>query len=320
MWSAFNSATTDGPAALDLPLPKGGHLACRVHGSGPRTVLLLHGFPEAAWVWDAVAAQVVAAVPGVRCVAPNLRGYPGSTAPAGVADVRPKQLVADVLACIAQLTGAQHTPVDVLVAHDWGGAVAWNLAAQRPALLRQLVLMNTPHPATFLRELRHNAAQQSASAYMNFFQRPDAAQQLAADGFAALWPFFGEAPTWLTPALRARYADGWQGDGAAGAGAGLEGPLNYYRASPLRPPLGADDPLHSLQLPDHTVTVTVPTTLLWGERDHALLPGLLDGLPHWVPHLQLQRVPEASHWIVHEQPARVAAAIVAALHAAAAGA
>ncbi len=304
-----------GPEVVHLPVPGGGQLACRVHGHGPRTVLLLHGFPEAAWVWDAVAAHVVAAVPGVRCVAPNLRGYPGSTAPAGVVDVRPKQLVADVVACIVQLTGAQHTPVDVLVAHDWGGAVAWNLAAQRPDLLRQLVLMNTPHPATFLRELRHSAAQQAASAYMNFFQQPDAAQRLAADGFAALWPFFGEDPVWLTSALRDRYAQAWCGDGAADQGAGLEGPLNYYRASPLRPPLGTDDALHSVQLPDAAVTVRVPTTLLWGERDHALLPGLLDGLQHWVPRLQLQRVPEASHWIVHEQPALVAAAIVASLQA-----
>ena len=56
---------------------------------------------------------------------------------------------------------------------------------------------------------------------------------------------------------------------------------------------------------DEAVTVHVPTTLLWGERDKALLPALLDGLGRWVPDLQIHRVPQASHWIVHEQPWRV---------------
>jgi len=83
--------------------------------------------------------------------------------------------------------------------------------------------------------------------------------------------------------------------------------------SPLRPPAGPDDPLHTLVLPDSAVTVQVPTTLLWGERDQALLPGLLDGLERWVPQMRLLRVPEASHWIVHEQPERVAAEIRRAL-------
>ena len=76
------------------------------------------------------------------------------------------------------------------MAHDWGGAVAWSLAALHPELLERLVIVNSPHPATFLRELRDNPAQQAASAYMNFLCRPDAEALLAADDFARLWPFF----------------------------------------------------------------------------------------------------------------------------------
>lgn len=282
---------------FDLALPGGITLACRAAGeTGPR-VLLLHGFPEAAFVWDDVMERLA---PHARCVAPNLRGYAGSSAPAEVAAYRPKHLVADIAAAIGALGG----PVDVLVAHDWGGALAWNLAAQRPDLLRHLVMINAPHPATFLRELRHNAAQQQASAYMNFFCRADAETLLAEDDFRRLWPFFGSAD-WLTPALRAQYRAVWS--------RGLSGPLNFYRASPLRPATGSDDLLHTLVLPDAAVTVTVPTTLLWGAQDHALLPGLLDGLERWVPQLQLQRVPEASHWLVHEQPGRVVDAVRAAL-------
>ncbi len=278
---------------FDLSLPHGITLACRAAGARPPRVLLLHGFPEAAFVWDAVMLQLA---PDVGCVAPNLRGYPGSSAPADVADYRARHLIDDLAAAI-QALGA---PIDLLVAHDWGGALAWGLAAQRPDLLRQLLIINAPHPATFLRELRDNPAQQAASAYMNFLCRPDAEALLAEDGFARLWPFLGQ-PQWLTPEVRAVYEASWR--------AGLAGPLNYYRASPLRPPRGADVAARQLVLPDEAVTVRVPTTVLWGERDAALLPGLLDGLERWVPELHVQRVPDASHWIVHEKPALVAGTI-----------
>ncbi len=286
---------------FDLPLPNGITLGCRGAGAGRKRVLLLHGFPEAAFVWDEVMQRLAAQA---ACVAPNLRGYAGSSAPPEVQAYRARALVGDVAAAIEAL-GA---PVDVLVAHDWGGAVAWNLAAQRPDLLRQLVILNAPHPAAFLRELLDNPAQQAASAYMNVLCRPDAEALLAADDFARLWPFLGAAG-WLTPDVRAMYREVWQ--------AGLSGPLNYYRASPLRPPRpGHDEDQKALQAmawPDDAVTVQVPTTVLWGERDTALLPGLLDGLSRWVPRLDVVRVPEASHWIVHEQPELVAECIAARL-------
>ena len=285
---------------FELTLPQGITLACRGAGEGRARVLLLHGFPEAAFVWDEVMQRVA---PHAVCVAPNLRGYVGSSAPADLSAYRAKHLVADVVAAIEAL-GA---PLDLLVAHDWGGALAWNLAAQRPDLVRRLLMINSPHPATFLRELRHNPQQQAASAYMSFLCRPDAAHLLAEDDFRRLWPFLGE-PAWLTPAVRDQYRQAW-----SNGGRGLDGPLNYYRASPLRPPLSADDPLHRVELPDEAVTVRVPTTLLWGERDKALLPALLEGLDRWVPQLRIERVPEASHWIVHEQPGRVAELISALL-------
>ena len=278
---------------FDVPLPGGITLACRAAGQGPARVMLLHGFPEAAFVWDEVMQAVA---PQVLCVAPNLRGYTGSSAPTDPKAYRAKHLVADLVAAIEAL-GA---PLDLLVAHDWGGALAWNLAAQRPDLLRRLLMINSPHPATFLRELKGNPEQQAASAYMTFLCRHDAEQLLADGDFARLWPFFGE-PGWMTASVRDQYRQAWSNQGR-----GLTGPLNYYRASPLRPPAGPDDALHRVGLPDEAVTVRVPTTVLWGERDKALLPALLEGLERWVPDLQVQRVPQASHWIVHEQPEQVA--------------
>jgi len=282
---------------FDAALPHGITLSCRAAGplDGPR-VVLLHGFPEAAFAWDEVMQRLAGTV---RCVAPNLRGYERSSAPTDVSAYRAKELVADIAALIDQLG----SPVDLLVAHDWGGALAWNLAAQSPQMLKNLLIINSPHPARFLRELRDNPQQQRASAYMTFLCRPDAPARLVENDFARLWPFFADLgrAAWLTDAMRARYRDLWSH--------GLTGPVNYYRASPLRPPRPGDDAIMALQLPDAMVTSRVPTTVLWGDGDRALLPGLLDGLERWVPALRLVRVPDATHWIVHEQPARVVAEI-----------
>ena len=280
---------------FDQALPHGITLSCRTNrpGAAAPRVLLLHGFPEAAFVWDEVMERLAGVA---HCVAPNLRGYERSSAPAGVEAYRVKHLVADVAALIEAL-GA---PVDLLVAHDWGGAVAWALAAQRPQLTRQLLIVNSPHPATFLRELRDNPVQRAASAYMNFLCRPDAAALLAENDFARLWPFLtgmGGA-AWLTDALRAQYRALWR--------QGLDGALNYYRASPLRPSSATTDAIHTLVFPPALVTVRVPTTVLWGDADTALPPALLAGLDAFVSPLELRRVAGASHWIVHEQPALVA--------------
>ncbi|WP_395693961.1 alpha/beta fold hydrolase [Piscinibacter sp.] len=287
---------------FDLALPHGITLSCRAAGApGAPLLVFLHGFPEGAFVWDELLAHFA---PRYRCVAPNLRGFERSSSPADVKAYRPKHLVADLRRLIDHLGGRPA----IVVAHDWGGAVAWSLAAQHPELLERLVIVNSPHPAPFLRELRDSPAQQAASAYMNFLCRPDAEALLAADDFARLWPFFEMmGASWLTESVRERYRAVWRH--------GLTGACNYYRASPLRPPTGPGDAIHSLQLPAATVTVRLPTHVVWAEADIALPPALLDGLEAFVPQLTLTRVPGATHWIVHERPALVAAEIERALAA-----
>ena len=287
-------------------LPNGITLRCQWAGEpGRPRLLLLHGFPQAAFIWE--ATQQALAGETWSC-APNLRGYGGSSAPPDLAAYRPRLLVGDLVALIEQW-GA---PLDLLVAHDWGGALAWNLAAQRPDLLRRLLIINAPHPAAFLRDLRDSPAQQAASAYMNELCEPDAAERFAANDFRAMWAFFEHlSPTaagpggWLDEALKARLRAVWQG--------GLDPMLNWYRASPLKPPRSPDDAVLSLQLPAEQVTVRVPTRVVWGEADAALPPSLLAGLSAWVPELSVRRVPGASHWILHEQPELVVAEIRAAL-------
>jgi pimeloyl-ACP methyl ester carboxylesterase len=229
-------------------------------------------------------------------VAPNLRGYEKSTQPGEVKAYRAKYLVQD----IAALIQAEGAPLECLVAHDWGGAVAWNLANQLPELTKKLAIINSPHPGTFLRELKSSASQQAASAYMNFLIRPDAEALLRENDYRRLWAFFtswGGAP-WLTDAVKQQYREVWD--------ASLTGGLNYYRASPLRPPRPEDPAAAAITLPLEMLTVNLPTLVLWGMDDAALPPGLVDGLGEYVPRLTLEKVEGASHWIIHERPDLVA--------------
>ena len=290
---------------FEAVLPHGITLSCRATGrAGAPVLVFLHGFPEAAFVWDEVLEHFG---DRYRCVAPNLRGFGPSSAPAEVAAYRVKHLATDLEALIHLLGGGA---LEALVAHDWGGAVAWTFAALRPELLKRLVIVNSPHPATFLRELQHSAQQQAASAYMNFLCRPDAERLLAENDYARLWALFTNMGAldskrvgggWLTDRVRDQYRAIWR--------AGLTGGCNYYRASPLRPPTAPDSAVMAIAFSAEYVTVRVPTLVIWAEDDLALPLPLIDGLAAFVPSMRLVRVPGATHWIVHERPRFIAAEI-----------
>lgn len=278
-------------------------LSCRATGQRGRPVLMfLHGFPEAAFVWDELLEHFARPEHGgFRCVAPNLRGYEKSSQPAEVKEYRAKYLVQDIAALI-QVEGA---PLECLVAHDWGGAVAWNLANQMPQLASKLAIINSPHPGTFLRELAHNPKQQAASAYMNFLIRPDAERLLREDDYRRLWQFFtqwGGAP-WLTDAVKQQYREVWD--------ASLTGGCNYYRAAPLRPPRPEDPGAAAITLPHEMLTVSLPTLVLWAMNDAALPAELIDGLEEYIPDLTLEKVEGATHWIIHERPEFIAQRLAA---------
>lgn len=288
------------------PLPHGITLSCRASGTPGRPVLMfLHGFPEGAFVWDALLAHFSQPENGgYRCVAPNLRGFEQSSAPTEVSAYRPKHLVQDISALIAIETQDVGGQLACLVAHDWGGAVAWNLANQHPELSRQLAIINSPHPGTFLRELKNNPEQQAASAYMNFLIRPDAEALLAQDDYRRLWEFLTNskagagAPAWLTEDVRGQYRQVWN--------AGLTGGCNLYRASPLRPPRVNDPAAGAVDLPREMLTVSLPTLVIWALDDIALPPVLIDGLDDYIERLTIEKVAGASHWIVHEKPQLIA--------------
>jgi len=286
----------------DHVLPHGITLHCRTAGAPGRPVLLfLHGFPEGAFIWDALLTHFSAPENGgFRCVAPDLRGFGGSSSPVEVTAYHARHLVQDIRALIA--LESPQAPLACLVAHDWGGALAWSVASQHPDSMQRLMVLNAPHAGAFLRELREQDAQRRASDYMRFLRRADAPTLLAAQDFRRAFGFFaqpdGKLPAWLTPALQARYRQHWS--------RGMQGACHYYGASPLFPPAPGDpDHLAALQLPESVLRVNVPTLVLWGMSDPALRPGLLDGLEAWVPRLQIQHLRNTSHWVVHERPARV---------------
>ena len=257
-------------------------------GDGP-LMLFLHGFPEYWAMWRPMLEHFGAR--GWCAVAPDLRGYNLSEKPPAVDAYKAKHLVADVLALAAHYTKEKF----VLVAHDWGGAVAWSVAIAHPERLSQLVMLNSPHPYLFWRELCNNPAQQKASEYMLFFRHAKAERVLAEDGYARLLGAFSD----LDEGARKALIEAWSQPGA------LTGGLNYYRASALYPPSAQDPGAKKLQLEARNFMVRVPTLVIWGERDTALLPGCLEGLEQVVPGVKIVRVPDATHWVARERTAQV---------------
>jgi pimeloyl-ACP methyl ester carboxylesterase len=266
-------------------------------GSG-RLVLFLHGFPE---FWRCWQRQLEHFGADHLAVAPDMRGYNLSECPAGVAHYRAKLLVEDIRQLAAGFTQDKF----VLVAHDWGGAVAWSFAIAHPELLSHLVIINSPHPYGFWRELCVSPAQQKASDYMLLLRDPKAERVLSEGNYARLLKmrFAGRKEGPELEADRAAYLAAWSQPGA------LTGSLNYYRASPLYPPTPADPGAAKLKLDPNDFVVRVPTLAIWGEKDTALLPSILDGIEEVVPGIEVVRVPDATHWVMDEKPDLVNAEI-----------
>lgn len=256
-------------------------------GEGP-LVVLLHGFPEFWWGWRRQIPALVEA--GFRVIAPDLRGYHLSEKPEGVESYRMELLVEDVAALIRHAGEARAH----LAGHDWGGVVGWYLAMHRPELLDRLVVANAPHPSAFAREVR-KPDQMLKSAYVGFFQLPWLSEAaLAAGDHALIERVFRKEPVRpgaFTDEDIRRYREALSLPGA------LTATLNYYRAA-VRHAAPGVRPIHT------------PTLLLWGERDPHLVVRLTEGLDEWVRELRVERIPDASHWVLADATERVNRAMV----------
>jgi pimeloyl-ACP methyl ester carboxylesterase len=270
-------------------------------GTGP-LIVFVHGFPEFWYEWK---NQLVEFSRDHTAVAPDMRGYNLSSKPAELSAYQIPNLVEDLRALTSELMKSAGATRFTLVAHDWGGVVAWVFAALHPEMLDKLVIVNAPHPTVFARLLRENAGQQQASQYMLMFRGPQAEAVLSANSYALLTSMVlgaGLKDGTVSEADKAMYVEAWSQPGA------LTGGLNYYRASgigPASPGASGATPPAAEAAPLPSLVVRVPTLVIWGEKDTALLTGNLDGLDQVVPKLTIRRIPEGTHWVVREKPAEV---------------
>ena len=279
-------------------------LHCVAEGAADAPLMIfIHGFPE---FWYAWKDQLAEFGKDHRAVAFDLRGHNLSDKPEGVDAYRVKPLLADLRQLIEHLQAGNSDKSCILVAHDWGGAIAWTFAAAYPQYVKKLVIINAPHTVPFARALASDPAQQEASNYMLLLRHPKAERVLMENNYELLLKMFSRTADGhcaLSDEEIPLYREAWSQPGA------LSCALNLYRASPLYPPTADDPGAAALKLDPAALTVRVPTLVIWGEADTALGTILLDGLETLVPDLRIRRIPEGSHWVIHEQPQQVSAAI-----------
>jgi len=264
-------------------------------GQGDRLALCLHGFPEHAYSWR--YQMPLLARLGYRVWAPNLRGYGGTDSPTEVAAYKTRTLVEDVIALI-KASGAKEV---LLMAHDWGGALAWSAALIAPQLIQRLVILNLPHPACFARELRR-PVQLAKSWYIFFFQTPWLPEFLLGRrqgrAIAESIRRTSRKPERFPDEVIEVYRRN-----AARPG-GLRAMINWYRAA-LR--YGALARSRREAIP----VIKMPTLFLWGDADVALSIRTTRGTEQYVSDLTFRVFPGVSHWIQQEAPEEVNAMLEA---------
>jgi pimeloyl-ACP methyl ester carboxylesterase len=262
-------------------------------------VILLHGFPESHRTWREVAPRLDE---DFFLVMPDQRGFAGSDLPQDVDQYKTEILIDDIFA-LAEALGIEEF---ALVGHDWGGAIAWGAALRPDPRLTRLAIVNAPHPVVFQKSLIENAGQRAASQYITAFRVPGFEKVVEAKGFD--W-FFDTTfarhvdVTQISREERRQYIADWSQPGAFSA------MLNWYRGSKVVvPPPGVTVPLPNFLLRAFP-KVKVPTLVIWGMKDAALLPLQLEGLEELVEDLTIERLPSAGHFAPWEAGEDVAAAL-----------
>ncbi len=282
-------------------------------GQGP-LILFLHGYPSFWYQWK---DQMLEMSRDHLAVGLDMRGYNLSSKPEGLEPYKMTHLVEDVRQFVEKVAGKDKK--FVLVAHDWGGSVAWVFAMAHPEMLEKLIIINGAHPFVSERELRENPAQRYASNYFFVYNGYLAPGELPIDENDTKESAIRRAHAGFVDAEvkkghyseedRQRWIDAWSQPGSTTAG------LNYYRANHRNPPFNDTHPAstipHSWSAKELTAgakstIIRVPTLVLWGMKDTALLVGNLSGLDKWLPNLSVKLYPDADHWVMLEKYKEVA--------------
>ena len=259
-----------------LRIPVGDGLVLDAVAGGPAdgdVVLLLHGFPQTSWSWRGVWPGLVDA--GFHVVAPDQRGYSPDARPVGIEHYAMTHLVADAVAVLDSV-GAQTAHV---VGHDWGAAIAWQLAGRHPDRVRTLTTVSVPHPVAFVEALRSDLDQRARSRYMKDWAAPATEQRLLDGGLSEL---FG-----IPSVDAAHYLERMRQPGAMTAA------LSYYRAQ-------------SIADLDGLGPITAPTLHVWSDGDAALGPTAAHATgKHVNGPYRFEVIPGVSHWIPEEAADRL---------------
>ncbi len=256
-------------------------------GTGP-LVILLHGFPE---FWYSWRKQIPALAEHFRIVAPDLRGYNLSDKPIGVEHYKPSLVTEDIKQFIDHLNEDRAT----VISHDWGGAIALQLADNHPEVIDKLVIMNTVHPYYLLKAFLQSTTQLKKSWYIFFFQLPKLPEYYIGKD---LYAFFSKAfKGWsyrkdaFTEDDIAAYVEAFSKPYA------LTGAINYYRAA------FRDAPRQFFAKPGQ---IRADTLVIWGEDDRALDQTLLKRMTNnFANRFEVHTIPDCSHWVQQERPEEV---------------
>jgi len=245
-------------------------------GSG-KPLILLHGFPDFWFGWSPV---IYGLKDNFKLIIPDMRGFNLSDKPKGIQKYRIDILIKDIKGLCEHLNLKKF----YLAGHDWGGVVAWVFAENYPGLVKKLAILNAPHPKIFQEKLRNDKEQQKASFYIFEFLKPDGEKWLYENDYKWLkLAVFGGMVNkkQLSENDKKRYISAWSQPGA------ILGGVNYYRAN--------------LNF-DITGIIKVPTLVIHGMKDTAVLSSVLEGLDYFVKDLKVIHAENSSHWIIHDEP------------------
>jgi len=251
-----------------------------------RPLILLHGFPDFWYGWKSVIPELK---DDYKLIIPDMRGYNLSDKPEGTKYYKIQYLIDDIKGLIEELELEKPS----LAGHDWGGVVAWAFAEKYPELIQKLIILNAPHSKIFASLLQTHKAQQNASSYIFQFLKHGGEQFLFDDDYRWLkYAIFEslENKKALNDFDREQYINAWSQPNAIING------VNYYKANP--------------SFDEFTGIINVPTLVIHGMKDTALLPVILEGLENYVKDLIILKIPNSSHWVMHEEPQLVSTKIM----------